>query len=146
MLLSDMLIFDIILIINKIWKFQINGPVDDIKNHMDQSTLSNYIDHGFLFRDTLVIELEVTALIILWLRAIFRLKSVKLLGPFLNSLIINCKHLMTWLIIFVIAIITSTYFLITILSQEITTSQGCASFKECLYILIEGSVGEVNFD
>ena len=50
------------------------------------------------------------------------------------------------MIVFIIAILTSSSLLTTLLSQVITNNSGCANYKECLFLLIEGSVGEVNYD
>ena len=99
------------------------------------------MDHGWLIKDTFMIDVAAFSLLLYWLRTLFHLKATPLFGPFIKVLLINFKHLLVWMIIFIICLMTASALLSTLLSQ----TDGCQTYKDCLYLLIEGSVGEVNF-
>ncbi len=103
------------------------------------------MEHGWLVREERQGEIECLTLLLLWIRFFFHLKGVSFFGPFIKIISMNCWHLLSWLFSFIITILVSTQFLITLLSQKLTSEDGCANFKQCLFLLVEGSLGEVNF-
>lgn len=57
-------------------------------------------------------------LILVWLRFFFHLKASRIFGPFIKILTINCQLLIIWLIVYILALIAATNFLMIILSQQ----------------------------
>lgn len=146
LLCREIFLIDLLLIFSTLYIIYDSLPIDKNAKNLDHTTIENYFNFSIQIRDSSIVETYTFILILVWLRFFFHLKATKIFGPFIKILTINCQLLIIWLIVYILAIITATNFLIIILSQKETTETGCANFTQCLYLLLEGSVGEVDFD
>ena len=86
-------------------------------------------------------------IVAMWMRFFFSLKVTRLFGPFIKVIKINALRLVKWIIVYVCSMLAATNFLLIILSQKsLNSDSGCGAYIDCFKLLLEGSVGEVNFN
>ena len=67
------------------------------------------------------------------------------LGPFIKIFKMNAQNLLIWLILFILVLLSATNLLLIISAEKPHLNDSCTEYYECFKILLEGSVGEVNF-
>ena len=147
LLFTELAIADIILFYGSVWVTFIATPgIDVYAAKLDKTTISHYFEYVHKIHDTDVNEAYTLCIIALWTKFFFALKVNSTLGPFIKIFKMNAKQLLIWLILFIIVLLSATNLLLIISSEKPYLTESCSEYYECFKILLEGSVGEVNFN